>query len=90
VIDAGIRDDTVEPGRELGVLAKAIQRPVDLEEDLLGDVLGVVVVPGELIGHPVDHGPMPLDERLKGGRVAPPRETRSESAIQRRVESMTR
>ena len=69
VIDAGIHDDTVQPGRELGVLAKAIQRPVDLEEDLLGDVLGVVVVAGKLVGHPIDHGPMPLDEHLKGGRV---------------------
>ena len=70
MIDAGIHDDTVEPGRELGVLPKAVERSVDLEEDLLGDVLGVVVVAGELVGDAIDHGPMLLDERLKGGRVA--------------------
>jgi len=70
VIDAGIHGNAIQPGGQLGILAEAVQRPVDLDEDLLGDVLGVVVVPSKLIGYSIDHRTMPLDEQLKGGRVA--------------------
>ena len=70
VVDAGVHDDPVDPGGELRVLTEAVQRAIDLDEDFLGDVLGVVVVARELVGDAIHHGPMPLDERLKGGRVA--------------------
>ena len=70
MIDAGVHGDPVEPGGELGVLPEPVERAVDLDEDFLGDVLGIVVVAGELVGDAIHHRPMPLDERLKGGRVA--------------------
>ena len=70
MIDAGVHDDAVEPGGELRILAKPVERTIDLDEDFLRDVLGVVVVAGELIGDPIHHRSVPLDERLKGGRVA--------------------
>ena len=70
VIDTGVHDDSIHPRRQLRVLAELVERPIDLDEDFLRNVLGVVVVPGELIGDAIHHRPMTLDERLKGGRVA--------------------
>jgi hypothetical protein len=29
-----------------------------------------VVVAGKLVGDPIDHGAMPLDERMEGGTIA--------------------
>ena len=82
VVDAGVHDDPVHPRGQLRVLPEPVERPVDLDEHLLRDVLGVVMVAGELVRHAVHHRSMPLDERLEGGSSRPPaaREIRSESA----------
>ena len=56
--------------RELRVLPEPVQRAIDLDEDFLRDVFGIVVVAGELIGDAIHHRSMPLDERLKSGCVA--------------------
>ena len=70
MIDTGVHGNPVDPRRELGVLPEARQRPVDFDEHILGDVLRVVVVAGELVGHAVDHRSMLLDEHPESGRVA--------------------
>ena len=70
MVDTGIHDDPVEPGRELRVLAELVKRTVHLDEDFLRDVFSIVVVARELVRDSIHHGSMPLDERLKGGRVA--------------------
>ena len=50
-----------------------MQRPVHLDEDFLRDVLGIVMVAGELVGDAIHHRSMLLDEPLEGGSVAPRR-----------------
>ena len=82
VVDARVHDDPVQPRRQLRVVAEPVERAVDLDEDVLRDVLGIVVVAGELVGQPIHHRAMPLDERMKrGASPAAARATRSESAV---------
>ena len=65
VIDTRIHDNPIHPRRQLRLLPEAVEGSKDLYEDFLGDVFGVVVVPRELVGHAIHHGPVPLDERRR-------------------------
>jgi len=69
MVDTGVHGDSIHPRGQLGVLAKAGQRPVHFDEDVLRDVFGIVVVARELIRHAVHQGPVSLDEHLKGGVI---------------------
>ncbi len=44
------------------------QRSEDPDEDLLGEILGVVLVARQTVGEPVDAGAVRLDDLLPGGR----------------------
>ncbi len=70
VIDARVHDDSIDPGGQLRILTEAFERPVDLDEHLLRDVLGVVMIAGELIRHAIHHRPMALDQQVEGGGVS--------------------
>jgi hypothetical protein len=70
MIDTRVHDDAVQPGAQLGIVAECAERAVHLDEHVLRDILGIVVISGELQGDSVHHGTMTLDERLKGKGVA--------------------
>ena len=86
MVDAGVHDDPVEPRCHLRIVPESIERAIDLDEDVLGDVLGVVMIAGELVGHPIHHGAMPLHQRMERGRVAG-RRAGHEIRIRRRAEA---
>ena len=52
------------------VLAEASERSKHLEEHLLSDVVGVVVVAGILEGDAIHHRPVTLDQRPEGRPIA--------------------
>ena len=70
IIDTCIHDDSIHPRGQLGVMPEPVERPVDFDEHLLRDVLGVVMVSRKLIRDPIHHRAVTLDQRLEGGRVA--------------------
>ena len=86
MIDTCIHDYSVQPRRELRVVAKTVEGSIDLDEDVLGNVFGVVMIAGELVRHPIHHRAMALDERAKCGRIAAGR-AGNEVRICRRAEA---
>jgi len=70
VIDASVHHDPIQPRGQLRVVPEAIKRTEHLDEHVLGDIFGVVVVPGELVGETIDHRPVPLNERMERRAVA--------------------
>src|SRR5687768_11623017 len=86
MVDARVHHDPIEPRGQLRVVAKAIERSIDLDEHVLRDVLRIVMVAGKLVGQPVDHPPMPLHERMESGTVAG-RGAKYEVRISRRVQA---
>ncbi len=46
-VDADIDGDAIQPGIKAGVPAEVLCLPEHLKENLLGDILGVLNVPGE-------------------------------------------
>ena len=66
VVDARVHHDPVEPRGHLGVVAEPVQRSIDLEEHVLGDVFGIVVVAE---GAKPRDGELALLERRKVGQV---------------------
>ena len=69
VVDAGVHDDPVQPRSQLRVVAKAVERSIDLDEHVLRNVLGIVMVAGELIRESIHQRAMPLDERMERSAV---------------------
>ena len=65
-------ENAVEPGRKPPALVELRQRPPGLDERLLGEVLGFVVVAAERPRAPPERLGMGGDDRTKGGRVALP------------------
>jgi hypothetical protein len=70
MVDAGIHHDPIEPGGELGIVAKPVKRPEYLDEHVLCNVFGVVMIAGKLKGDAIHHRTMPLDERMESGSIA--------------------
>jgi hypothetical protein len=69
VVDAVVPGHAGEPGREVGVAVELLEAAEDLEEDLLGQVLRVVMPPRELVGD-MKHLPLvAADDELPGGIV---------------------
>jgi hypothetical protein len=54
VIDAQIAADADQPRLEIGAPVEGVERPIQLQEDVLCQVLGEVVLADELIGD-VEH-----------------------------------
>jgi hypothetical protein len=44
VVDAVVPGDAAEPGGEVGVAVELVEALEELEEDLLGEILGLVVL----------------------------------------------
>ena len=65
-------ENAVEPGRKPPALVEPRQRPPGLDERLLGEVLGLVVVAAERPRAPPERLGMDCDEPAKRGRVALP------------------
>jgi hypothetical protein len=70
MIDTSVHHNSIHPGRQLGILSETIERSIDLDEHVLRDVLGVVMVTGKLVRNPVHHRTVALDEHLEGRHVA--------------------
>jgi len=69
VVDAEIPGHAGEPGREVGVAIELLEAAEDLEKDLLGQVLRVVMPPRELVAD-MKHLPLvAADDELPGGVV---------------------
>ena len=54
--------DADQPGLEIGAPVERVQRLEDLEEDVLRQVLGLVVLAGELVGDVEDLPPVLADD----------------------------
>jgi hypothetical protein len=64
VVDAQVAADADQPGLEVGAAVEGVERLEQLEEDVLRQVLGLVVLADELVGD-VEHAPaMLLDDRF--------------------------
>jgi hypothetical protein len=62
VIDAQVAADADEPRLEVRAPIEGVQRLEDLEEDVLRQVLGLVVLAGELVGDVEDLAPVLADD----------------------------
>ena len=71
MVDGGVDRDPVDPGVQVSAFAERLHRLEDLDEDGLGDVLGVGVVAGQLEGQAVDPLLVRLDELAEGPGFAP-------------------
>ena len=69
-IDAEVPADPRQPGVEAGAAIECGQRPEQLDEDLLGQVLGLVDLRDELVGDVEDPLPVDPDERVPRRRIS--------------------
>ena len=58
MIDAQVAADADQPRLEVGAPIEGVQRLEDLQEDVLGQILGLVVLAGELVGDVEDLAPV--------------------------------
>jgi hypothetical protein len=70
VVDAQIAADADQPGLEVRPPVERVQRLEDLDEDVLRQVLGLVVLAGELVGDVEDLAPV-LPDHLAPGILIP-------------------
>ena len=70
MIDAQIPADADQPGLEVGAAIEGVERLEDLEEDVLGQVFGLVVLADELVRDVEYLAPMQPDDALPGGLVS--------------------
>ena len=69
LVEEEVGGDPVEPALE-GAGRVGRERAEDADEDLLGEVLGVVPVAGQPVGEAVDPVGVPLDDLLPGRRAS--------------------
>ena len=69
-VATGVHDETMEPGRKLGIAAELPQAHAELDERFLGGVAGVLEVAEELGREALDLGRVALDERVERTTVA--------------------
>ena len=72
MIDGRVDHDPVEPGVQAGSGLERADRSEDLDERGLGDVFGVGMVAGVLIGQAVEFPLVRLDQLAEGVRIALP------------------
>jgi hypothetical protein len=70
VIDAEVAADADDPGLEVRAPVEGLQRLEDLQEDVLREVLGLVVLADELVGHVEDLAPVLAHDRLPRDLIA--------------------
>ena len=70
MIDAQVAADADQPGLEVGAAVEGIERLEQLEEDVLREVLGLVVLADELVGDVEDAAPVQADDRFPGALIA--------------------
>src|SRR4029453_5538396 len=70
VIDAEGAADADEPRLKVGSPVERIQRLEDLEEDLLREIFGFIVLADELVAHFENFSPVVTDDGLPSGFVA--------------------
>ena len=70
VVDAEIAADADQPGLEVGAAVERVERLVQLEEDVLRQVLGLVVPADELVGDVEDLAPVQADDRFPRRLIA--------------------
>ena len=66
VVDAQIAADADQPGLEVRPPVERVQRLEDLQEDVLREILGVVVLADELVGDVEYLAPVLTDNQLPG------------------------
>ena len=64
VIDAEVAADADQPGLEVGAAVERVERLEDLEEDVLRQILGLVVLADELVGDVEHLAPVLADDLL--------------------------
>lgn len=65
-IRPGIDGNPVQPGAEIGLQAEASQAAVSLQKNLLGQVLGIVVVPRQVVAQSIYLILIDYDQFFKG------------------------
>ena len=70
VIDAQVAADADDPGLEIGAPVERLERLEDLQEDVLRQILGLVVLADELVGDVEDLSPVLADDGVPGRLVA--------------------
>jgi hypothetical protein len=82
VIDAEVPRHADQPGLEVGPAVEGVERLENLEEDILRQVLGLVVLAGELV-RDVEHlAPVLADDLFPGLLVA------GEAALDQRIDGV--
>ena len=69
-IDACVDSDLIQPGTHLGIPSEQMDRAVDFDKHLLGDIFGIVMIPEDIIGQAVDFLFIRINESLKGVDVS--------------------
>ena len=62
VVDAQIAADADQPGLKVGAAVEGVQRLEDLQKHVLRQILGLVVLAGELVGDVEDLAPVLPDD----------------------------
>ena len=70
MIDAEIAADADQPRLEVGAAVERVERLVQLEEDVLRQVFGLVVPADELVGDVEDLAPVHADDRFPRRLIA--------------------
>ena len=70
VVDAEIPADADDPRLKVRATVERGERLEDLQEDILGEIFGLVVLADELVGDVEDLAPVLPDDRLPRGLVA--------------------
>jgi hypothetical protein len=70
VVDAQVAADADQPGLEVGAAVEGIERLVQLQENVLREVFGLVVAADELIGDVEHPAPVRADNRLPRRLIA--------------------
>ena len=70
VVDAEVAADADQPRLEIGAAVERVERLEDLEEDVLGQVLGLLVRADELVGDVEDLAPVLPDDLLPRRLIA--------------------
>jgi hypothetical protein len=70
VIDAQVAADADDPRLEVRAAIEGVQRLEDLQEDVLGEIFGLIVPADELVGDVEDLAPVLPDDLLPGDLIA--------------------
>src|SRR4051812_35745430 len=69
-VQCAVRDDAMKPGAEVGLGSEAAQVPIRLEQALLNDVFGILLMAGHSLGEAEGAEDVALVEHAKGFAVS--------------------